>query len=346
MRGTGLLALVAVMSCACAVGSADGPVSDQDLRSHEEGILTYPGSSDVFHQVNDERDSSDVFGSGPNPASVTGGFSTSDRVDRVVAWYDAWLAGHGWSDAQDQGNGDRRWERGAHEDFDLTCSESGGRGLSCLTAYLLRSTHFGPPDRAAPPFGDPVSVAIVAQRRVGLAATEDRVQYLSAQPMPIDGTSEAAAARSKWSTGICCAMPVILADTSEAEASSGTRSAYHAVVLEVAEYNRPDVPGGAFGRIQRQEMQNLGNSGSLADNVGIGSLQGQSANVYLYERGLREAVLFAVAYGPPMAGGQGVAYRVATVQVVYAVAPKSCDLSRPECFDVLAGTAGVIWAHA
>ena len=345
MRPAGLLALVVLAGAACTSSTGSGYVTVQEIQRHPEASLTYPGATNVTHMSDSELDTPDTFGQGPRPASTTTRFYTQDRIDRVIAWYDAWLSAHGWMDAVEQGNGNRRWERTRSEEFYVDCSyqDPDGRRV-CLAAYTLRSPRFGAKVAPAPAFGDPVAEATVRSRSVGLEAVEGGLQYLSGPPIPMEGTPAAQAARARWPQGVCCASPVMLDDSAMAE--SPTRSAYHATLLEVAEYNRPDVSGGAFGNIERKEMLNLENSGFLLENVGLVGLNGASANVYVYERGLREAVILSVSYGPAMAAAQGIAYRVATVQIVYDVAPRSCDLSRPDCFDILAGTANVVWSHA
>ena len=345
MRPAGLLVLLALASAACSGSTVPvGDVTTHDIQQHPEASLTYPGATNVTHMFDNELDTPDQFGQGPQPASAVTNFQTTDRVDRVVAWYDQWLAPHRWLDATDQGNGDRRWVRGANEDFFLDCSYQAGAERTCIAAYTLRSAHFPARNAAAPALGDPVTEAVVRARQVGIAAMEDRVFYLSRQPIPQDGTAGGGVARSRWPQGVCCAVPVLLDDSSMGE--SPTLSAYHAVQLQVAEYNRPDVQGGAFGSLERGEMRNLENSGFLLENTGTAALSGDRADAYVFERGLREAVIFLIGYGPAMTAAQGIGYRVATVRIVYDVAPASCDLSRPECFDVLAGTADVVWTRA
>ena len=345
LAATALVVLLA--GTACATSSAPGSITAAEVFAHPEATLTYPGSYNVSHSAEDEYDGGGIEPVDLHPAGATTAFYTSDRLDRVMAWYDAWLQPRHWLDAQDQGNGDRHWERGANEDFMVSCAYQLASGdHACIVGYTLRTPRFKANFPAAPPIGDPVSLDVVQQRHVGLAATEYRVQYISGPPIPVAGTPEAAAAIAKWSTSWCCASPVILDDSALAEDGSGPRSAYHAVVLEVAEYNRPDVPGGAFGSIERNEMENLLDSGFVPENVGQSTLNGQPADAFVYERGLREAVMFWIGYGPVMTGGLGTGYRVATIRIVYDVAPSSCDLSRAECFDVLAGSAGASWTHA
>jgi len=341
-------ALIAVLAgISCELTSAPGAIGTADVLKHPEATLTYPASYNVSHSAEDEYDGGGVKPVDLHPAGATTTFYTADRQDRVIGWYEAWLQPRQWLDAQDQGNGDRRWERGAQEDLFVSCAyQLASGGHSCTVAYTLRSARFKASNTAAAPLDNPVSVDVVQQRHVALAATEDRVQYISGPPIPVDGTPEAIAARAKWSTRWCCATPVIVDDAALAEDGSGPRSAYHAVVLEVAEYDRPDVQGGAFGSIERNEMQNLVDSGFVVVNVGQTTLGGMPAAAFVYERGLREAVIFSIAYGKVMTAGLGTAYRVATVRIVYDVAPSSCELSRPECFDVLAGSAGAIWSHA
>ena len=308
--------------------------------------MAYPNASNVDSIITDELDEPFLEES-PHPASEETDFTTADRVDRVVAWYEDQLSPRGWSDATDQGNGNRRWVRGAYEDFFLDCSYmQSSTDRLCHADYTLGSARFPAIAAAAPPLGDPVTLAAVRERQVGLEATEDHVQYFSGPPIPMEGTAEAAAARAQWPKGWCCASPVKLDDSSMPADPSGTRTAYHAVLLQVAEYDRPDVRGGAFGRIERDEMRNLGDSGFVLANVGTTLVNGSQADTFVFERGLREAVIFTIGYGSPMPAGQGVRYRVATVRIVYDVAPGSCDLSRPGCFDALAGTAGVSWIHA
>jgi hypothetical protein len=341
-------ALVALLAgIACATTSTPGSISAADVFAHPEAKLTYPGSYNVSHSAVDEYDGGGIEPVDLHPAVATTAFYTSDRLDRVIAWYDEWLQPRHWLDAQAQGNGDRRWERGAHEDFFVGCAYQLAAGdHACTVAYTLRASRFKATFAAAPPIGSPVSLDVVQQRHVGLAATEFRVQYISGPPIPLAGTPEAAAAKAKWSTSWCCASPVILDDAALAEDGSGPRSAYHAVVLEVAEYDRPDVQGGAFGSIERAEMENLTDSGFVLENVGQSTLNARPADAFVYERGLREAVIFSIGYGSVMTGGLGTGYRIATVRIVYDVAPSSCDLSRSECFDVLAGSAGAVWSHA
>jgi hypothetical protein len=341
-------ALIALLAgIACGLTGTPGSISAADVLKHPEASLTYPGSYHVSHSAEDESDGGGIVPGDAHPAGAATAFYTSDRLDRVIAWYDAWLQTRQWLDAQDQGNGDRRWERGAHEDFFVSCAyQLASGGHACTVAYTLRAARFKASNAAAPPIGNPVSVDVVQQRHVALAATEDRVQYISGPPIPVDGTPQAAAARAKWSTNWCCASPVIVDDAALAEDGSGPRSAYHAVVLEVAEYDRPDVEGGAAGSLERNEMQNLLGSGFVLENVGQTTLGGLPAAAFVYERGLREAVILSIAYGKVMTGGLGTAYRVATLRIVYDVAPSSCDLSRSECFGVLAGSAGATWFHA
>ena len=349
MRCDGLLAAVVLASTACGVTfpstiDSNG-VTAAEVRTHPESTLTYPVAYNVTSSQSDEVDRGTFENITPSPATATTTFDTSDRVDRVVAWYDSWLGARGWHDIDRQGDGSRSWVRGKSEDFAVDCSYAGQTGeRRCMVAYVLRSARFKAPHPAVPAFGDPVAQATVAERLVGIAATEDRVRYLSGAAIPPDGTPAAAAARAGWLQGFCCASPVMLDDSAMAE--SPTRSAYHAILLQVAEYNRPDVSGGAFGSIERNEILNLENSGFVLENAGRAALDGAPANAYLYERGLCEAVIFSISYGPALAAAQGIAYRVATVRIVYDVAPLSCDLSRPECFDVLAGTAGAVWSHA
>lgn len=327
-----ILALAMALGSACGIvfPSHDGAISADDVKAHAEAHLVYPGATFVAWFLQGEKTGGTFVNTGPTAAYGEVDFHVSDPVDRVVAWYDAWLSSHGWLDGRIQGDGDRRWERQTDEDFILDCEYQDATYRACLAHYTLRSQSFPPVESAAPAFGSPVQLAAVQKRQVGLAATEDRVFYQSGRPLPRDGTPGADAARAKWSTGWCCATPVVLKDTTQPEQATPLRSAYRLIVLVVAEYDRPDVAGGAFGSIERHEVANLTSSGFVRTRSGASSL---------FVRGEREAVIFSIAYGSAMVGGQATRYRVATVTIVYDVASASCELSSPACVTTLFGVA-------
>lgn len=323
-----LAAIAGVLAAACGPGTPAGGVSADQVKAHAEARLVYPGGTDIDWFVAGATSGGTFVHAGRTGAYGEADFDVADPVDSVVAWYDHWLSTHDWQDAQIQGDDDRRWERGAHEDLVLDCSYQASTYRICHAVYSLDSDRFPPAFSAGPAFGSPVSLAAVQERHVGLAATEDRILYLSRQPIPDEGTPDADAARAKWATGWCCATPVLMQDTAQAEQAAPLRSAYHAIVLQVAEYDRPDIAGRALGSIERNETANLISSGFVLRRSGPSSL---------YTRGARETVIFSIVYGAPMWAGLGIKYRVATVSIVYDVAPKSCDLLRPDCLAVLFG---------
>jgi hypothetical protein len=334
------VALVALLvGAACGFGTSSG-LTAADLKKHPEATLDYPGSHSLYFYLHDEEDKVGWTNLPPSPAYSEIEFSTSDRPDRVVAWYEAFLDAHGWQDTTIQGDGYRYWVRGRSEDFNLSCRSQAA--LVCDAWYTLRSSQFKGTYTAAPRLGDPVSLAAVQQRRIGLRATQTSLDYMEGKSVPVDGSPEASIARSEWATKTCCAVPVIMLDQASAEQSAPSLSAYHLVVVQVAEYDARDELGNTFPIIPANEKTNLSNSGFVLENTGYGKLGAQDASAFVFMRGLREAMFFTIAYGP-LIGTLGLKYRIATVRFIYAVAPASCLLSTPGCFKVLFGAADAVW---
>lgn len=333
-------ALVALLvGAACGFSTSSG-LTAADLKKHPEATLHYPGSQSLYFYLHDEEDSIGWTNLPPSPAYSENEFSTPDRPDRVVAWYEAFLDAHGWQDTTIQGDGYRNWVRGRGEDFNLNCRTQAP--LLCDAWYTLRSSQFKGTHTAAPPLGDPVSLAAVQQRQIGLRATQARLDYMEGKSVPVDGSPEASIARSDWATKTCCAVPVIVLDKAFAERAAPSVSAYHLVVVEVAEYDARDELGNTFPIIPANEKTNLANSGFVLENTGAGELGGEDATAFVFMRGLREAIFFTIAYGPQL-GSLAVKYRIATVRLIYAVAPASCLLSTPGCFKVLFGAGDAVW---
>jgi hypothetical protein len=335
-------ALVALLvGAACGFSTSSG-LTAADLKKHPEATLDYPGSHSAYFYLHDEEDKVGWTNLPPSPAYAENQFSTPDRPDRVVAWYEAFLDAHGWQDTTIQGDGYRNWVRGRGEDFALSCRTRAE--LVCDAWYTLRSSQFKAPYSAAPSLGNPVSLADVQQRQIGLRATQSGLDVREGKSVPIDGSPEASIARSDWATKTCCAVPVIMLDESVAEQTAPPVSAYHLVTVEVAEYAGRDELGNTYPIIPANEKTNLANSGFVLENTGTSKLGGHDATAFVFMRGLREAMFFTIAYGPQI-GTLGIKYRIATVRFIYAVAPNSCLLSTPGCFKVLFGASDAVWSQ-
>ena len=334
-------ALVALLvGAACGFSTASG-LTGADLKKHPEATLDYPGSHSLYFYLHDEEDKVGWTNLPPSPAYAENQFSTSDGPDRVVAWYEAFLDAHGWQDTTIQGDGYRNWVRGRGEDFTLSCTTRAE--LVCDAWYTLRSSQFKAPYTAAPLIGDPVSLAAVQQRQIGLRATQSGLDYREGKSVPVDGSPEASVARSDWATKTCCAVPVIMLDQAVGEQAAPSVSAYHLVLVDVAEYEGRDENGYTYPIIPANERAILANSGFVLENTGTGKLDGQDASAFVFMRGLREAIFFTVAYGPPV-GTLAVKYRLATVRFIYDIAPASCPFSTAGCFKVLFGAGDAIWS--
>lgn len=348
-RAWAALLLAAVIAGAGAVyyyfvGS--GRVAAWQLRLHPESTLTYPHAYGASSSQKDEDDANGwlrIENTGPTPAVAETQFYTVDSVDKVVAWYEQWLSAKGWLDIVMQGDGSRAWDRGINEQFDLSRGhQRDSTDLWCDAQYYIMSARFKRSYPPAPAFGDPVSVAAVEQRHVGLLAAGASVTD------PHDGTAEASARRASWPFQHCCGKPIILLDAAAEEQASPSRSAYHAITLQVAEYQIPNDPTEIFGDIDRWETNNLAYAGFVLVSTASTLLNGQSATSYEFKRDGREAVLYASAYGPSTERpGSGFAYRTATLSIIYDVAPKACPLTTDGCLSLLfRGDASTGWSFS
>ena len=340
----------AAVLLAVAIGAAgvyyfflggNGRITTFQLRLHPESSLTYPHSYRAGSYQQDEDDANGWFrieNTGPSPAVAETQFYTADSVDKVVAWYEQWLSGHGWVDVVVQGDGSRRWNRGTNEELNVGCGhQSDSADLWCDVQYYILSARFRIAYPSAPPLGDPVSLAAVEQRQVGLAA----VGATTADPR--DGTAEASAARLNWpamdGAGLrCCGTPVIVMNASAAEQVSPSLSAHHAISLQAMEYDVPsqyDI-GRKFGQISMEMKFDLEYSGFIQVTSEPTLLFGQTADAFEFKRDDREFVFYAISFGPVVhTPNSGYSYRVTTLSVIYDVAPKACSAAKADCIDVL-----------
>jgi len=323
-----------------------GKVTAWQLRLHPESSLTYPNSYRASSAQSDEDDANGWFrfeNTDPKPALAETQFYTADSVDRVVAWYEQWLSAHGWQDVVTQGDGSRSWDRGTNEQFEVSCGhQSNSRDLWCDVQYDILSARFNLSYPPAPPLADPVSRAAVEQRQVGLEAVGASITD------PRDGTAEAEGARHGWPNwphGGCCGVPVILVNVSSPEQLAPAMSAYHAITLQTAEYDAPSLHDIVhFGGLASSLPSGLEFAGFVPISSEMTQLLGRPANAVELTRDNREAVLYAISYGPAVQE-RGYAYRVTTISIIYDVAPKACSLSTHACLDVLfKGDASTGWS--
>jgi hypothetical protein len=323
-----------------------GKVTAWQLRLHPESSLTYPRSYGASSAQSDEDDANGWFrieNTDPKPALAETQFYTADSVDRVVAWYEKWLSAHGWQDVVTQGDGSRSWDRGTNEQFEVSCGhQHDSSDLWCDVQYYILSARFHLSYPPAPPLADPVSQAAVEQRQVGLLAVGATITN------PVDGTAEAEAARlgwPNWPREGCCGMPVILVNGSLPEQLAPAMSAYHAITLQAAEYDAPSLHDTVhFGEIASSMSSGFEYAGFVPINSETTQLFGRPANAVELTRDQREAVLYAISYGPPVQES-GYAYRVTTISIIYDVAPKTCSLSTHACLDALfKGDASTGWS--
>jgi hypothetical protein len=342
-RWAALLLVIAIGAVAgwYFFAGGNGRVTAWQLRLHSESSLTYPNSYRAGSYLKDEDDANGWFrieNTDPTPAVAETQFYTPDSVDKVVAWYEQRLSPRGWADVVVQGDGSRRWDRGTNEEFGITCGhQSDSADLWCDVQYYILSPRFTQSYPPAAPLGDPVSLAAVQQRQVGLAA----VGATTADPP--DGTAEASAARQNWPSfsgaGLrCCGIPVILRDVSAAQQGSPTLSAYHAITLQAVEYDVPSLHevSQTFGHISSDMKFELEYSGFVQAGSESTLLFGQRADAFEFIRDDREALFYAMSYGPALHfPNSGYSYRVATLSVIYDVAPKGCSPARYECLSAL-----------
>ena len=344
-----------IITCLAAVGlvgfvyyfllGGSGRVTALQVRMHPESSLTYPNSYLANSDQRDEDDSPGwpLFNNGtPVPAMAETQFYTPSKVVEVIAWYQQQLSVRGWHDVVPQGIGSRYWDRGANEEFYVSCGhQHGSADLWCDVQYHLLSPRFHQELAPAPDLGDPVEQAAVQARQVGLSP-------LGASPAdPRDGTPAADAARStwpRWPRNGCCGPPVILLDRSAVQAPS---SAYHVVTVQSTEYD--DLTGHLefvhFGTTAALAAQDFEYAGFVEAGSQPMQLMGQPATALALTRDGREAVFYAFAYGPEVQVSW-YAYRVVTMSIIYVVAPKSCPVTRKECFEALfKGDASTGWSY-
>jgi hypothetical protein len=323
-----------------------GKVTAWQLRLHPESSLTYTRSSGASSAQSDEDDANGWFrieNTDPRPALAETQFYTADSVDRVVAWYERWLSAHGWQDVVAQGDGSRSWDRGNNEEFEVSCGhQSNSADLWCDVQYHILSARFKLSYQQAPPLADPVSQAAVEQRQVGLLAVGASIND------PHDGTAEAEAARldwPNWPRSGCCGMPVILVNVSSPEQLVPAMSAYHAITLQAAEYDAPSLHDIVyFGKIATSMSWDFESAGFVPINSEMTPLLGRPAQAVELTRDNREAVFYAISYGPRVQES-GYAYRITTISIIYDVAPKTCSLSAQACLGVLfKGDASIGWS--
>jgi hypothetical protein len=353
-RSWAALLLVVAIGAAAAYYfflGGNGTVTAWQLRLHAESSLTYPHSYRTSSYQKDEDDANGWFrieNTDPSPALAETQFYTADSVDKVVAWYEQGLSARGWVDVVVQGDGSRGWDRGTHEQFNLGCGhQSDSADLWCDAQYSILSARFTLSYPPAPSLGDPVSLAAVEQRQVGLAA----VGATAADPR--DGTAEASAARLTWpvmgGAGLrCCGIPVIVTNVSAAQQLSPSLSAYHAIALKAVEYDVPsqyDIHRN-FGRISSEMKFDLEYSGFVQVRSESTLLFGQSADAFEFKRDDREVVFYAMSFGPALnRPNSGYSYRVITLSVIYDVAPTACSPAKDDCLSVLfRGDASTGWS--
>lgn len=323
-----------------------GKVTAWQLRLHPESSLTYPHSYGASSSQSDEDDADGWFrieNTDPRPALAETQFYTVDPVDRVIAWYEQWLSARGWLDVVVQANSARSWDRGANEEFEVACGhQSSSTALWCDVQYHVLSPRFTRSFPPAPPFGDAVSQEAVQQRQLGLSSLGAQITD------PREGTPGADAARAGWPNWphSCCGNPVILLDASAAEETSPLRAAYHVMTLQAAEYDAPSLHDIVyFGSTEAHAANNFLYAGFVRIGAESTTMFGRTASAYELVRDNREAVFYAISYGPAVQES-GYAYRVTTMSIIYDVVPMSCPFTRTECFDVVfKGDAATGWLY-
>jgi hypothetical protein len=103
-----------------------GPVTFDQVKSHPEGHLFYPGAH-IYWPIGGGEQRNSIEG-GTNPA-FSGAILTSNRSpDEIFAWYQSWLFSHGWALDQ-RAIGSTVWvsyvgfKRGSREQFTVAIDD-------------------------------------------------------------------------------------------------------------------------------------------------------------------------------------------------------------------------------
>jgi hypothetical protein len=71
-----------------------GPVTFDQVKSHPEGHLFYPGAQVLWPLGSGER--SDALGGITNPAFAGAILTSNASADEIYGWYREWMLSHGW----------------------------------------------------------------------------------------------------------------------------------------------------------------------------------------------------------------------------------------------------------
>ena len=319
---------------ACLVCTGDG-VTDCQVGKHPEASLVYPGASNVNTELRGESNGQSwIEPVSPTPAYADIQFNSSDTTYKVIAWYDRWLKARGWEAAQTEGVG-RYWQRGTNEQASIELLTY-LKNVPYDFRYPLLSNRFealGPP---AAPIGDPVNVAAVTTRHVGIqdGFGLHEVAY---------NTRDAEDAAKSWATTDPAFAVIRLASTSGSEQNAPPRAAFSLQTFQAPEYYNEPERNDRQGHFVTSTQQVLSQEGFRQLSRTSTSLAGVPADYYVLARGDREVYEFAIGYGPvqtasyfryannPASGTLTAPYRVTTVSAVYAILPKLCNVNNPDC---------------
>lgn len=82
-----------------AQGLPRGPVTIDQVKSHPEAHLFYPGAH-LYWPISGGQEQNAMEG-GTNVAFAGGILTASDSPDAIYSWYKDWLLGHGWHEYRD-----------------------------------------------------------------------------------------------------------------------------------------------------------------------------------------------------------------------------------------------------
>lgn len=127
----GLLGWLVIYRCGGPLGCdaqalPNGPVSAEEVKSHPEGHLYYPGAK-VYWQIGGAESRNEIEG-GSNPAFAGAILTSGDSADTIFSWYRQWLAAHGWQ-PDEQAIGSTTWKayaafkRGNRERFTVAVDD-------------------------------------------------------------------------------------------------------------------------------------------------------------------------------------------------------------------------------
>jgi hypothetical protein len=103
-----------------------GPVTFEQVKSHPEGHLFYPGAH-VYWPIGGGEERNLIEG-GANPAFAGAILTSHDSADAIVGWYQNWLLSHGWA-VDDRAIGSTVWvsyvgfTRGSREQFTVAIDD-------------------------------------------------------------------------------------------------------------------------------------------------------------------------------------------------------------------------------